>query len=83
MDVKTDKKLLNIVGPYLTKQKCIRNPPPNTYLEIYLRYLATGETYEISFLCVSQLFKTGVNRKRGTALIGYTENISPCDSTLR
>ena len=44
MDVKTYKKLLNIVGPYLTKQKCIRNPiPPNTCLEICLRYLATGD----------------------------------------
>lgn len=44
MNVKTYEKLLNIVGPYITKQKCIRNLiPPNTCLEICLRYLATGD----------------------------------------
>lgn len=55
MNVKTYEKLLNIVGPYITKQKCIRNPiPPNTRLEI----------------CNTQLFKTGVKTENAERLWG-------------
>jgi len=45
-----NEKLLNIAEPYITKQKYIRDPiPPNTYLEICFRYLATGDSLSYAF----------------------------------
>jgi len=58
MNKKTYEELLNIVGPYITKQKCIRNPiSANTRLEICLRYLASGD----SMKSLSYAFRVGTS----------------------
>ncbi|XP_036144740.1 protein ANTAGONIST OF LIKE HETEROCHROMATIN PROTEIN 1-like [Monomorium pharaonis] len=58
MNMDTYKKLLNIIGPHITKQKCIRDPiQPNTRLEICLRYLASGD----SMKSLSYMFRIGTS----------------------
>lgn len=63
MNLETYETLLNIVGPYIRKQKYIRDPiPPNSRLQICLRYLATGDsmkslcyTFRIGFSTMSRI----------------------------
>lgn len=45
MNIKVYEKLLSAIGPYITKQDCVREAiPPNTRLQICLRYLASGDS---------------------------------------
>jgi len=45
MNVEIYQELLNLVGPLIAKQECIRMPiPANTRLEICLRYLASDDS---------------------------------------
>lgn len=50
--------MLSVVGPYITKQNCVQKAiPPNTRLEICLRYLASRDS--MTFL--SYAFRVGHN----------------------
>jgi len=50
MNVTIYDKLLNIVGPYIIKQNCIREAiSPNIRLQICLRYLASGDSKSLSY----------------------------------
>ncbi|XP_071575791.1 uncharacterized protein [Temnothorax nylanderi] len=58
MTVEVYEKLLAIIGPYITKQDCVREAiPPNTRLQICLRYLASGD----SMTSLSYSFRVGHN----------------------
>lgn len=58
MNVEVFDKLLTAVGPYITKQKCVRETiSPKIRLEICLRYLASGD----SMKSLSYAFRVGHN----------------------
>jgi len=58
MNTELFDKLLTAVGPYITKQECVRETiSPKTRLEIYLRYLAFGD----SMKSLSYGFRVGHN----------------------
>lgn len=58
MNTEVFDKLLTAVGPYITKQECVRETiSPKTRLEICLRYLASGD----SMKSLSYAFRVGHN----------------------
>ncbi|KYQ53567.1 hypothetical protein ALC60_00094 [Trachymyrmex zeteki] len=58
MDSITFKKLLELIGPLITKQSVVREPiPPETRLHITLRYLALGD----SMMSISYAFRVAHN----------------------
>lgn len=55
MNIEVFDKLLTAVGPYITKEECVREPiSAKTRSEICLRYLASGDSMKsLSYaLCV-------------------------------
>ncbi|KYN22032.1 hypothetical protein ALC57_05574, partial [Trachymyrmex cornetzi] len=58
MDSITLKKLLELIGPLITKQSVVREPiPSETRLHITLRYLASGD----SMMSISYAFRVAHN----------------------